>query len=565
MKKILLAGLVLIFGTIGTAQPQHLDKSTGTEVEVCSIDSIFNDINCDDSPGCSVGVFRAGEIIFSKGYGMASLEHNISLSPNSKINLGSVSKQFTALSVILLDQKGKLSIDDPIRKYLPELPEYAAPVTIRHLIHHTGGIRDNVALLRLARGQVESDSDEVIKSMLEWQSRLNFNPGENFMYSSAGYSLLAMIVERVSGKSFKEFTKQEIFDPLGMESSRFLSHATSKNRALAYVPYGDNKYRLSIPTHSLVGTTGLYTTIEDLAKWDKNFYDMQVGGSEGISLMQIPGRLNSGQELSYASGLLIDSYRGLKTVWHGGFDPGYTSMLLRFPEEHLTVAILCNITSANPWERAYKVADLYLGNEMDEEQVATGLNYENVTLSHKELEVFTGIYKSRDGIMVQSFDEKDGQLIATIGNTQYPLSHIGNRQFSDGITHYVLSFTESGEGDAMTASWSPNPRPIKGDSLKLDRISPRWNPVHNELSEFTGSFFNEELDANWKIVQNDDGLVLKRWGIEDQFLEPLNKDVFAFKGNTSPRLEFKREDNGRINHIEVSNEQILGIKFLKRN
>lgn len=556
--------LVFFAGYVSFAQPQHFNRSTLTEVAVSSIDSIFSNINRDDSPGCAVGVFRAGEIIFSKGYGMASLEHNISLSPNSIFNLASVSKQFTALSVILLAQEGKISVDDPIYKYLPELPEYVAPVTIRHLIHHTSGIRDNLALLRLARGQIESDSDEVILSMLEWQNRLNFNPGENYMYNTGGYSLLAMIVERVSGKSFREFTKQEIFEPLDMKTSSFLSPATSENRALAYVPYEDNKYRLSIPTHNLAGATGLYTTIEDLAKWDKNFYDMQVGGREGVSLMHIPGQLNSGQELSYASGLRIDSYQGMKTASHSGFDPGYTSMLLRFPEQYFTVAVLCNVTSASPWVWAYEIADLYLSNDIDKAQNLKGSNIEKESLSKKELEVFTGIYKSRDGIVVQSFDQKDGQLIATIGTAEYPLSHIGNRQFMDGITHYILSFTESGEEDAMTASWFPNPTPIKGESLKLDRIGPRWVPVRKELSEFTGSFFSEELDATWKIVQNGDELVLKRWGIEDQNLEPLNKDVLVFKGNTSPRLGYKRGGDGRIKHIEVSNGQILGIKFLKR-
>ncbi len=563
MKMILSAGLVLFYGYVSFAQPQDFDRSKLAEVAVSSIDSIFSEFNRDDSPGCAVGVFRAGEIIFSKGYGMASLEHKISLSPNSILNLGSVSKQFTALSVILLAQRGQLSIDDPIRKYLTELPEYVNPVTIRQLINHTSGIRDNVALLRLARGQVESDSKEVTLSMLEWQNKLNFNPGENYMYNTGGYSLLAMIVERVSGKSFREFTKQEIFEPLDMLNSSFLSPATSENRALAYTPSGDNDYRLNIPTHSLAGPAGLYTTIKDLAKWDKNFYNMQVGGREGDSLMHLPGKLNSGQELTYASGLQVESYHGLKTTNHSGFDPGYTTMLLRFPEKYLTVAVLCNVTSATPWVWAYNVADLYLANEIDKKPSSVSSINEKVSLSEKELEVFTGIYKSRDGMVVQSLDQKDGQLIATIGTYQFPLSNIGNWQFNDGLTHYILSFTEPDEAEGMTASWSPNPTPIKDGPLNLFRIELRWDPVGTELSEFTGSFFSEELDATWKIIQDDDGLILKRWGIEDQFLEPLYKNVFAFKESTSPRLEFQRGNDGKINNIEVSNEQISGMKFLK--
>lgn len=180
------------------------------------------------------------------------------------------------------------------------------------------------------------------------------------MYSSGGYALLALVVERVTGESFREFTDREIFAPLGMRDSGFHWPATTHGLALAYAPHGEDGYRLSIPTHTFAGPAGLYTTIEDLAKWDGNFYDMEVGGSDGIALMQLPGRLNSGKELIYAAGLELGSYRGLPTVAHSGGDPGYATMMIRFPDQRLSVALLCNVTSAAPWFRVYEVADLYL-------------------------------------------------------------------------------------------------------------------------------------------------------------------------------------------------------------
>jgi CubicO group peptidase (beta-lactamase class C family) len=263
------------------------------DVPTVRVDSIFSDLDSHASPGCALGVYKAGEVVYARGYGMASLEHGVPLSPRSVFSIASVAKQFTALAVILLAQRGDLSMDDAVRDYIPELPEYAAPVTLRQLIHHTSGLRDSSSLLTAARGQLEGDGDAVMMSLLGWQKELNFRPGERWMYFTGGYALLAMVIERVSGEPFREFTDRELFAALGMTDSGFHWPAAIHGLASAYAPHGEGQYRLKIPTHTFTGPAGGYTTIEDLAKWDANFYEMEVGGSDGIALMHVPGRLNS--------------------------------------------------------------------------------------------------------------------------------------------------------------------------------------------------------------------------------------------------------------------------------
>jgi CubicO group peptidase (beta-lactamase class C family) len=530
------------------------------------IDSIFSDLDSEHSPGCAVGAYEAGEVLFAKGYGMASLEHGIPMSPQSVLGLASVSKQFTALAIILLNQRGELSLEDHVRDYIPELPDYAAPVTIRHLIHHTSGLRDNVALLRLARENVDGDADEIILSMLGWQNALNFRPGEHWMYNTGGYSLLAMVVERVTGTSFREFTDREIFAPLGMASSGFFGPVTTEGRALAYEPYGTDRYRLSIPTHTLAGPTGLYSTIEDLARWDRNFYDMRVGGREGISLMHVPGRLSSGEETTDAFGLRLQRYRGVPVVMHSGFDPGYTSMMIRFPDQRLTVALLCNVSTANPWSRAYQVADLYLADHAAVEPVLSSDEdeYDDADRGRVPLEEMTGIYASSEGSLIQRLTVEEASLFVTGAGFRYPLRAVGERRFRDDYG-FTLTFSEPDPGNAITASWSPNPTPRSGEPLRLERIGRHWEPAPGELADFAGRFFSEELDATWNIVAGPDGLVLRRWGMADRPLEPLMRDAFSFPGSAAPLLRFERDRNGRVARLTVSNAQLLGIEFARRD
>jgi CubicO group peptidase (beta-lactamase class C family) len=562
----LFAGCSVVF-SLWAAAPAGAQAHGGrafSDIPTARVDSIFSDLDSERSPGCALGVYEAGEPVYMKGYGMASLEHGIPMSPRSVLSIASISKQFTALSITLLARAGELSLDDPIRQYIPELPEYAAPVTLRHLIHHTSGLRDNVSLLRLARGQVEADGDEVMLSGLRWQKALNFPPGKHWMYSSGGYALLAMVVERITGESFRAFADREIFGPLGMADSGFRWPVTTSGLASAYELHGEDQYRLGIPTHSFAGPAGLYTTIQDLAKWDRNFYHADVGGSDGIALMHVPGRLNSGEELTYAAGLELGSYRGLPTVWHDGGDPGYATMMVRFPDQRLSVALLCNVMSAAPWIRVYEVADLYLKDRFPEPSAASAASVgDDVAVAEAELEALTGVYRSADGIVVQRIDHEDGVLLVTVGGARFPIKPIGERRFDPDFTPYVLTFSDPDAGEGVIAAWSPDWARRTAGPLRLERVGAPWEPDQEALTDVLGTFFSQELDATWEIVERDGGLLLRRWGMPDQPLEPLLPETWVFGGSTEPRLRFERNAAGRVTAMSLANSQILGVKFVR--
>jgi CubicO group peptidase (beta-lactamase class C family) len=274
-----------------------------------------------------------------------------------------MSKQFTAAAIVLLAQEGKLSFDDPAKAYPPELPDFGIPITIRHLLHHTSGLRDQWELLGLAGWRYSLDliTNHDVLAVVSRQKALNFQPGSEFMYSNTGYTLLAEIVQRVSGRTFREFTTARIFEPLEMPSTHFRDdHAEIvKNIAYGYVEE-EGRFRLSITNFDTVGATSLLTSVRDLARWDENFDSGLVGGQPFLDQMLQRGILNDGQQLQYAFGLLVDSYRGSSIVFHAGADAGYRSELIRFPEQRLAVACLANVASIDPSTMARRVADIYL-------------------------------------------------------------------------------------------------------------------------------------------------------------------------------------------------------------
>jgi len=313
------------------------------------VDSIFAPYASKRAPGCAVGITRDGVLTFAKAYGMADLEHNTPITTDTRFYIASISKQFTAMSIVLLAQEHRLSLDDSIQKWVPEVPSFGATITLRHLLHHTSGLRDYFTLLAVqgwpSNGLLTEDQ---FLALVRRQKSLNFLPGDEFLYSNTGYVLLSIVVKRASGKSLRDFAAERIFTPLGMAHTEFRDDHTAviANRAQGYEPNG-TKFKISQPEFDVVGDGGAYSTIEDLAKWDANFRTPQVGGEEAIALLQEPGQLNDGQEIQYALALTIGRFRGLKTYSHGGSYAGYRSTLLRFPEKGLSVVTLCNTSSAS--------------------------------------------------------------------------------------------------------------------------------------------------------------------------------------------------------------------------
>lgn len=336
------------------------------------VDSIFSPYASSRSPGCAVGVTRNGAIVLAKGYGMADLEHDAPITRDTRFYIASLSKQFTAMAIVLLAHDGKLTLDDPIRKWVPEVPAFANQVTLRHLLYHTSGLRDYFTLLAVSGWPSDGQlTERQFLDLIGRQKSLNFQPGEEFLYSNTGYVLLSIVVRRAAGTSLREFASERIFKPLGMTRTEFRDDHTAliPQRAVGYQAAGST-FRLSQPAFDVVGDGGMYSTVEDLVKWDANFETGWVGNREGIALLEAPGKLNDGQTIPYALAQAIGTFHGMKTFSHGGAYGGYRSTLTRFPDKGMSVITLCNTASA-PSTLAEQVARVYLGIATEKPSVST--------------------------------------------------------------------------------------------------------------------------------------------------------------------------------------------------
>ena len=400
-RRMLGAVLAILLTFAGSNVPAVLaaeDKKTA------AVDEVFTDLSKPGSPGCALGVYRDGKILYAKGYGLANVEENVPITPESVFDIGSTSKQFTAASILVLQAQGKLSIGDDIRKYISELPDYGQKITVLNLLNHTSGLRDYLTLMVLAGINTDSvTTDEDALEIVARQKALNFAPGSDWLYSNTGFFLLSLIVKRASGKTLREFAAENIFTPLSMAHTQFRDDHTLliPNRAMAYDPKENGSgYTLNVSYFEQTGDGAVHTSVEDLQRWDENFYSAQIGGKEILASLQEQGKLNSGKVLDYAKGLFRQDYRGQPTVRHGGAWGGYRAELLRFPPQHFSVACLCNLATANPEERAERVADIYLGSLLKpkEEKKAAEPRAEGETkavpIAAEQLKLYAGDYWS---------------------------------------------------------------------------------------------------------------------------------------------------------------------------
>jgi CubicO group peptidase (beta-lactamase class C family) len=429
------------------------------EKAAAAVDEVFSDLTKPGSPGCALAVYRDGKIIYAKGYGLANIEENVAITPQSVFDIGSTSKQFTAASILLLEKQGKLSVNDDVRKYIPELPSYGQKITILQLLNHTSGLRDYLSLMELAgvnTDSVTTDADAL--ALIARQKALDFVPGSDFLYSNTGYFLLSVIVQRVSGKTLREFAAENIFAPLEMTHTQYRDNhaALIANRTLAYEEQENKEgYALDVSYFEQTGDGAVHTSVEDLLKWDENFYSPRVGGKEFLGEIQERGKLNDGKILEYAKGLRLQEYRGLPTVSHGGAWGGYRAELLRFPEQHFSVACLCNVGNAGPTRRAHQVADIYLGSLMKakENKSPESENKEKseITLDADQLRNYSGDYWSEELGVAYRLGVADGRIkvLSVVDASGFPrvnnfsaevLRAIGADEFEVGKTRVVLHF-----------------------------------------------------------------------------------------------------------------------------
>ena len=567
------AGMALVLVLIsGAARAQTLAPEMAKQV-----DKVFAKWDRADSPGCALGVYQGGQIAYKRGYGMEDLNEDVHITPGTVFHVASMSKQFTAASIVLLAQEGKLSLDDDVRKYIPELPDFGQKITIRNLVHHTSGLRDQWALLGLAGWRYSQDliTNDDVMSVMTRQKELNFKPGERHVYCNTGYTLMGLVVKRVSEMSLREFTTKNIFEPLGMTHTHFRDdHAEIiKHDAVGYEQEPGKPFEISITNFDTVGATSLHTTVEDLQKWDENFYHPKVGGEAFVQQMLERGKLNNGEQLDYAFGLVLEKYKGLPTVGHGGADAGYRSDMTRFPEQHFSVAVLCNSAEANPGTLVNQVADIVLAKEIKAAEAATpakeavaksaGAAAVPVVLTTEQMAGFTGLYWNREDDAFVKISAGGGKLKAEVGFDDEPLMlkpfaesrfHIADKPWGDQVEiHFVMP---SGEKPRrMEQSFGG------GKPSVFEMVEP-FSPSSAQLAEYAGAYVSEEIDPVYRLVLEGDKLSLTRLKHKADTLQPAVRDVFTGQIGT---VRFTRDPgNEHVSGFVLNAGRIQNFHFAKR-
>jgi CubicO group peptidase (beta-lactamase class C family) len=533
------------------------------------VDKIFAKWDKPDSPGCALGVYKDGQIVYKHGYGMADLNDDVPITPATVFHVASMSKQFTAASIVLLAQQGKLSLDDDVRKYIPELPDFGQRITIRHLVYHTSGLRDQWNLLELAGWRYSLDliTDDDVMSVMTQQKELNFKPGDKHVYCNTGYTLMGLIVKRVSGMSLREFTTKNIFEPLGMTHTHFRDdHAEIiKHDALGYEQAGKDKpFRMSLTNFDTAGATSLHTTVEDLQLWDENFYHPRVGGSALTQQMLERGKLNSGEQLDYAFGLVVGKYKGLPTVDHGGADAGYRSDMTRFPEQHFSAAVLCNSADANPTGLVRQVADILLAKDLKAPEPPPSNDPVKSTassLTSEQMAALAGTYWNRENDGFERVLLKDSKLHIDLGGDEvHPLKPAGEASFHVGDVPW---------GDQVEIHFVPataeKPRHLEqsfggGKPDVFENATP-YDPTKAELTEYAGAYVSEEIDPVYRIVLKDGNLNLMRLKHKPDNLRPAVRDVFTGDIGT---VRFTRDANQRISGFVLNAGRIQNFHFSRK-
>lgn len=529
------------------------------------IDEMFAPWDNSETPGAAIAIVKDGAIVYKKGYGSANLEYDIPISPNSVFHIASVSKQFTVFSILLLEKQGKLSLDDDIRKYIPEVPDFGKTITLRHLASHTSGMRDQWNLLTMAGWRMDDViTKEHVLKLVSKQKELNFDPGEEYTYCNTGFTLLAEVVSRVSEMSFAEFTKANIFDPLKMNSTLFYDDHEKivKNRAYSYSS-GSQGFKKSVLNYANVGATSLFTTVEDLSLWATNFSSMKVGDASIIEKMNKPAVLNSGNTFGGALGQFVGEYKGLKEIQHGGADAGYRSYLTRFPEEDFAVIVFSNSAEFNPGGMAYKAVDIYLKDrikvEPKEEAPKEDVASEKITVAADVLANYVGDFELQPGFII-SITESGGQLSAkATGQSILPLEPLSNTEFKvAGVEAKVEFVPNEGKNVALIKLHQGGRVMAAPRSVSFDKSAVK-------LSDYSGEFYSEELSTTYYFTVVEDKLVAKHSRLSDFDLSPTKEDMFSSVSWFFGQIEFVRNPEGAITGCKVSNGRVRNLYFEKVN
>jgi CubicO group peptidase (beta-lactamase class C family) len=533
-----LSALALVAAALGGA----LGVSVHGQSAEAAVDALFARWT-SRTPGCAVGVARDGGVVLEKAYGMADLEHDAKNRTSTIFEAGSVSKQFTAAAVLLLARDGKLSLDDPVRRYLPELPDYGAPLTIRHLLTHTSGLRDwgHIAALEGWPRTTRLYTQVHVLEMACRQRALNFTPGTSWSYSNTGYNLAALLVARVSGQPFAEFTRRRIFEPLGMNRTSWRDDIGRivAGRAVAYAEARDG-FRTEMPFESAHGNGGLLTTVGDLLRWNENFTAPKVGDRSFVAELQQPGRLADGSSHGYGLGLYVASYKGVPEIGHGGITAGYSAFLARYPEQRLSVAVLCNAATANAEGYGRAVAEIYLGLAVRPAARAAA-----APVGMGALTPHAGLYReTATGLPLAIVADESGLRIEG-GDRLSPLSPTRFDWAGGGAT---LEFV----GDRRLLVTRAN-----GPAETYERAVPA-HPDARALSQYAGAYATDEADAVLQVLVQGSELRLLQRPAYSYLLRPLDADAFQSALGT---FQFLRDASGRVTAMRFSTDRVWDLRL----
>lgn len=534
------AGAVFLALAVATsAQAQHRE----------ALDSVFAASDRTDGPGCAVAVSRNGQVLAARGFGMSDLAQSLAITPRSVFHVASVSKQFTAMSLVLLARSGALSLDDDIRKYLPELPSYGQPVTIRHLLTHTGGIRDQWSLLMTAGWRLGDDliTEQDVLEIVARQRSLNFAPGTDWLYSNSGFSLAAIIVKRVTGKTLREYAEENMFRPLGMSQTHFHDDngmvVPGRTRGYGY----RGAWKETVPNYSTVGATSLFTTVIDLVQWHRHLDEGLLGGPEALRTLLTPAVLASGDTLKYALGISHGSYRGVPTISHSGGDPGYRTQLLHFPTFRGGVSVLCNQNEVNPGQLAEQTADRFFGTELQPLQIAGD------SVAGGALVGATGLYWSDQTEGIATVEVEGTRLGWKTGPVSTRLRRLTDDSYAIG----------NGPGRLQVVPNGVVVRSGNGEPSRFVRVE-AWTPTAGDRAALVGRYTSDEIGTTLQVRLAGDSLSLDRRKFPASALTPVFRDTYTTSSGGLPLvIRVVRDKGGKVNGMTVGSGRVRRVAFTK--
>jgi CubicO group peptidase (beta-lactamase class C family) len=556
-KNFLIIVVNFLFSFFNNAYTQSLPDSTTKK-----IDGLFTKWNNENSPGCSIGIVRGDSLIYVKGYGMSNLEYNIPNTPETIFHMASVSKQFTAYSIVLLARQGKLKLDDDIHKYLTWFPDLKEKITVRNLLNHTSGIRDQWQLLAISGTRIDDviKQDHIVK-ILSKQRSLNFKPGDEYSYSNSGFTMLAEIVKSVTGQTLRQFTDSAIFKLLGMNNTHFHDDYTEivKNRSYSYNRTDASHFANSILSYSNAGATSLFTNINDMSKWIENFYDHKVGDQKDIDQLTEKGKLNSGKELTYALGIVVDTYEGWKQFSHGGGDAGYRTYITVFPDLKMGFIVFSNAGDFDAAGKTYEIADIFIKDTAQKKDAAMKDKTDSVAATLKDtlaMKKFLGSYMSEDGLQA-SFEIRQGKLYNHVYDQTFLLVKGHKDTFSVFNRPDIKIIFGIKEKDTNAVAITPDQTYYLKKYIK--------DTTHSDqlLKTYTGTYYCPELDCKYGIILKNHHLMLTNNKYEDAELTLTDNDHLVNDFWWMNHLTVIRNNKNEITGFEVNSGRIMHLLFNK--